>query len=144
MTAADTPAPTAAQIEEMEGLIAKATPGPWFAGEGINGVPTDTMTIWPDAKGVGALIARTGYHPVWDGWFQQAHDDAALIVAAVNALPALLAAAKRATAMEKALRPFAEYARDTERRSAPDDQLMPTTKFKRGDFRAALAAMVAP
>jgi len=92
---------------ELTALIEKATSGPWFAGGSINfpkgnGDDQWLMKIWPDQYAVGGLIARTGHDP-FSGWDEQAADDAALIVAAVNALPALLAERE---ALRKALEPF--------------------------------------
>jgi hypothetical protein len=39
---------------------------------------------------IGAIIARCGPQQPWQGWYEQPAHDAALIVAAINALPELL------------------------------------------------------
>jgi hypothetical protein len=44
---------------------------------------------------IGAIIARCGPQQPWQGWYEQPAHDAALIVAAINALPGLIESAKR-------------------------------------------------
>ena len=64
----------------------KATPGPWEARD------DDAELLVTDTNGMD--ICRVDYAPFEDG----RHEDAALIVAAVNALPALLDIAQAAQA----------------------------------------------
>lgn len=92
---------------DTEGLylaMLAATPGPWYAGHNKLGDPQGPMSIWPDPSMVGAVIARCGPQGMSQGWFEQPAKDAALIVAAVNALPELLAENER---LREALTPFA-------------------------------------
>jgi hypothetical protein len=82
-------------MEDLKKLLAAATPGPWHVGHNELGDPQGPMSIWPDTSMVGAVIARCGPQRMSQGWFEQPAKDAALIVAAVNALPELLAEVER-------------------------------------------------
>jgi len=82
-------------MEDLKKLLAAATPGPWYVGHNKLGDDQGPMSIWPDVNMVGALIARCGPQQPWQGWYEQPTHDAALIVAAVNALPELLAKLER-------------------------------------------------
>lgn len=72
---------------ELRALLAKATPTPW-----LQGAYDMSAILWSyetHRNGYAKQIATTGPKEDWRGASQQA-DDAALIVAAVNALPTLL------------------------------------------------------
>jgi NADPH-dependent ferric siderophore reductase len=77
-------------MEDLKKLLAAATPGPWYVGHNELGDAQGPMSIWPDANMIGAIIARCGPQQPWQGWYEQPAHDAALIVAAINALPELL------------------------------------------------------
>ena len=84
---------TMSNLDELERLLEAATPGPWGVGEGDD--PPYPIITTPNGHG---MVAET-----WGGQdVEHGHADAALIVAAVNSLPALIAAARRAEALEKA------------------------------------------
>src|SRR5574337_159683 len=68
-----------ATIAELEALMAQATPGPWAVREGTYAV----------------------HQPEFECWIPADKNDAALIVATVNALPALIAAARERDRLEK-------------------------------------------
>jgi hypothetical protein len=78
-------------LDELERLLKAGTPGPWHVGHNELGDAQGPMSIWPDANMIGAIIARCGPQQPWQGWYEQPAHDAALIVAAINALPGLLA-----------------------------------------------------
>jgi hypothetical protein len=82
-------------MEDLKKLLAAATPGPWYVGHNKLGDDQGPMSIWPDANMIGAIIARCGPQQPWQGWYEQPAHDAALIVAAINALPELLAKLER-------------------------------------------------
>jgi len=88
--------------DELERLIKSGTPLPWMKG-GVR-----TKQLIEDAISVGQDEFRVAYLPIGKTHNEQAGAlaDAALIVAAVNALPELLAMVKR---LEEALEPFAEF-----------------------------------
>ena len=75
-------------IAALAGLRAKATPGPWY-------VPADEPCNITNSMEEGACVAGCDF-------LEGAHD-AALIAAAVNALPALLALARRGLEVEGAV-----------------------------------------
>jgi hypothetical protein len=72
------------EIERLRALLAEATPGPWLTG--IGRFSANALA----AERPGLLLAEV--HTALDGdWiFAERHQEAALIAAAVNALPALL------------------------------------------------------
>jgi hypothetical protein len=90
------------KLEELERLLKAATPGPW-RNDGYG-------TIVQEGVEVGSI--RRGYPPepsalahLSDGEYIQnpnAEEDAALIVAAINALPELVAEIKRLQVYERA------------------------------------------
>ncbi len=86
------------RIAELERLLAEATPGPWVADFESE---DDGSGVWNiDGPGGSNVVTTGGY----DGWFKGGVEeaaDAALIVAAVDALPALLAELNRAWAAVK-------------------------------------------
>ena len=82
-------------LDELERLLKAGTPGPWHVGHNELGDAQGPMSVWPDANMVGAIIARCGPQQPWQGWYEQPAHDAALIVAAINALPGLLESARR-------------------------------------------------
>lgn len=88
-------------LDKLKELLEKATPLPWRQGA------YDMSQIAVDgelhANGFSKKIATTGAKEDWRGVVRQA-DDAALIVAAVNSLPALIAKAERVDALMVALR----------------------------------------
>lgn len=73
--------PNNVNIVELRALMAKATPGPWE-------VIADSLDVW-------AVNERVSAYP-WAYKTDRGRANAALIVAAINALPELLAAAERA------------------------------------------------
>lgn len=68
-----------ATIAELEALMAQATPGPWAVREGTYAV----------------------HQPEFECWIPADKNDAALIVAAINALPQLIAAARERDDLQK-------------------------------------------
>lgn len=93
---------------ELKRLMEEATPGPWFTfanGHCVGGTPTDGS-----AGGVAmcSMAARTP---------QEVQANAALVVAAVNALPALLA---RVEELERALKAIAKEQSATTATEAAD------------------------
>lgn len=79
---------TGVDCEALRALLAKATPGPWECGRGIQYEPVTTVYC-DDSLGSAVATCRL-QHTVAISREQQAAN-AALIAAAVNALPALLA-----------------------------------------------------
>lgn len=73
-------------IEELQGLLAKATPGPWSTHL------VDDTTIMSPAREVATTCdsSQTDREDGYDIEYEQMEADAALIVAMRNALPALL------------------------------------------------------
>lgn len=67
---------------ELVRLAEAATPGPWYRGHNENGCAQGEMSVWPDAKMIGAIIAQCGHQAPWAGWFEQPAKDAAFIAAA--------------------------------------------------------------
>lgn len=67
---------------ELERLADAATAGPWYRGHNENGTAQGEMSVWPDAKMIGGIIARCGHQAPWAGWFEQPAKDAAFIAAA--------------------------------------------------------------
>jgi NADPH-dependent ferric siderophore reductase len=121
-------------LDELKRLLKAGTPGPWHVGHSELGDDQGPMSIWPDANMVGALIARCGPQQPWQGWYEQPAHDAALIVAAINALPELLDRVER---LEAALKPFTLVG-DNE--SVGDMEIW-TYAFYVGDIRRARAAL---
>ena len=79
---------TEEQIREIEGLLARATPGPWTLGDEYPQTSVDRDWCSIDGQDWGAfarVAVRLDREPNAEG-----EANAALIVAAVNALPALL------------------------------------------------------
>jgi hypothetical protein len=95
-------------LDELERLLKAGTPGPWHVGHNELGDAQGPMSIWPDANMIGAIIARCGPQQPWQGWYEQPAHDAALIVAAINALPGLIERAQRAERLEAALQEIAD------------------------------------
>lgn len=83
---------------ELERLADAATPGPWYRGHNENGCAQGEMSVWPDAKMIGAIIAKCGHQAPWAGWFEQPAKDAAFIAAANPSVIKRLIAALRASA----------------------------------------------
>lgn len=81
-----TSAPLPETIADLRELLAKVTPGPWKA-EG---------SIYEHM--IAEIVGRRGIAQVWST--PTGYDDARLIVAAINALPALLTAAARGVESE--------------------------------------------
>lgn len=80
------------KIEELRGLLAKATPGPWSTH-----LVDDTTIISPDREvGTTCDSSQTERDDGYNIEYERMEADAAFIVAAVNALPALLDLAARA------------------------------------------------
>ena len=67
---------------ELARLAEAATPGPWYRGHNENGCAQGEMSVWPDAKMIGAIIAQCGHQAPWAGRFEQPAKDAAFIAAA--------------------------------------------------------------
>jgi hypothetical protein len=86
-------------LEELEKLLKAGTPGPWEK-SGVR-----TKCIIEDAISIGADGLAYIYLPIGKTHNEQAGalNDAALIVAAINALPGLLESARRVEKLEAAL-----------------------------------------
>lgn len=84
------------QLTEIEKLLAQATPGPWRHMAGVK-------WSWIDAPGVGRWVADTHVPDNSKRYPAQEEANAALIVALVNAAPALLSAAREGEKMRVAL-----------------------------------------
>lgn len=132
-------------LSRLRGLAEAATPGPWHRGAGENGDPQDPMKVWPDERGVGGLIARTGYQAPWDGWFQQPAADAAFIAAANPEV--VISLINQVEALRAALAPFAACADELDGNEdvprAPDGEW---AKFRllTDDYRLARQALSTP
>ncbi len=118
---------TAIDLEGLRALLEKATPGPWrdrkirYGGYSIDSelMCMNGLRAW---FSIGNVYARDDAEKLMsEGAMGDAKDDVALIVAAVNALPALLDAIQAAAEREKgleteieglraALGPFAKFA----------------------------------
>lgn len=85
---------TAAEIASLRALMAKATPEPWEPDR--NGTYGKYIRTVPDAKGRYHIVGRFDYA-------DRAPHDHDFILAAVNALPALMAAAEDAAKLRAAL-----------------------------------------
>lgn len=98
-------------IDELRGLMAKATPGPWKVSE--TGATIRASHVYDPLGGLPRLCTTRitfGY----DGNADQRAIDYALIVAAVNALPALLATlAEAERALEGAAAAIGDWSRPT-------------------------------
>ena len=88
-------------LAELERLLAEATPGPWQADEA-------TQTGQRATVAFPVVLSESTGEILLEGDFG-GDTDAALIVAAVNALPFLLAEVRKANAMREALRYLAEW-----------------------------------
>jgi hypothetical protein len=111
------------KLDELEGLLKAATPGPWWV-QAAEDSPKDISHIWRAApnpatykggrsKSWIATVLKSEYH---GDVVSVAPEDAALIVAAINALPELVAMAKeldaaRAELAEERLRRLRAEAR---------------------------------
>ena len=87
------------QWAELERLAKAATDGPWFRGHNENGSAQGEMSVWPDARMNGEVIATTGSQMPWEGWFSQPAKDAAFIAAANPSTVLKLIAAARANSV---------------------------------------------
>lgn len=81
-------------VTELTELEAQATPGPWRAAENRHPNTDGSPWGWLDARPNPTRVTWSGFH---------AQKDAALIAAARNTLPALLAAAAERDALESQL-----------------------------------------
>jgi hypothetical protein len=82
-------------LEELEKLLAEATPsGDWSI---------DENTIWSNDRGVPVAEVRIGAPTWYKGPKLPYASNAALIVAAINALPGLLESARRVEELQAAL-----------------------------------------
>lgn len=82
--------------DKLKRLAEAATQGPWFQGHNDDGDKQGLMSVWPDDRMTGAIIAQCGPHMPWDGWFEQADRDAAYIASAnPQAILALIAENER-------------------------------------------------
>ena len=132
--------------DELEKLLADATPLPWRQGQ------PDSRKVhphWRDSdgndrddclhkNGWAKTIATVGKEEGdWRDALRQ-HADAALIVAAVNALPELLAKVKR---LEEALKPFAAVGGRVSADTNDERHIWPIGGITAGDFRRARAAL---
>ena len=137
-------------MEDLKKLLAAATPGPWKIERGkrcIQGPDTrdgDPLVL-TSMMGGATKWSHSPYSEYCVPGMKEGDANAALIVAAVNALPELLAKVKR---LEAALRPFAEIAQyDIGNSEANDDLFRPMMFNNRGPlltvgmFRRARAAL---
>lgn len=135
---AATPPLTPDQIAELERLEKAATKGPWYQtgspwfqdGSGVLAGSPDphVAPLIVDCESwAGEREEQQRDHP--DAELADPDDDAALIAAMRNALPALLAEVRRArearAEVREALRPFAELANERELGDAYADDYMP-------------------
>ena len=101
--------PVAVDVAALRALLERATPGPWQTSAVRSradirlGRDTSTFGIGPDGDALAVVFHddKTGHGYI----------DGRLIVAAVNALPALLATAERLAVVEAALEPFVRHGR---------------------------------
>ena len=131
---------TPGRIKELRAVIAKATPGPWFAGDANNGEIAGVFYA-NRKKAVGYCVDDDS-------------DNATAIVQSVNAIPSCLdtieAQAARIVELEAALEPFADVAaHDISDDEADEDIFRPMSTQKIavaplltvGHLRAARAAL---
>lgn len=145
---------TAALVAKLRGLMEKATPGPWVAhgwfypgmikGDVFakDSATADEATpicrvVAPTPKNASRKSPLCELHAIAD---RNSHEsavqaNAALIVAAINALPALLALAEDAARLRAALEPFADIGIGTN----PD--YAPPVRLRRDVIVAARAAL---
>jgi len=109
--------PMTPELEELKRLLAEATPGPWEK-SGVR-----TKCIIEDAISIGADGLSYIYLPIGKTHNEQAGAlaDAALIVAAVNALPGLIARVEEMEAELEAARVHA-WLDDELQEKAPSDE----------------------
>ena len=119
-------------LDELERLLKAGTPGPWWI-----------ATMAPEYVYAGSReVARCYKLPDTKGALPS--DNAALIVAAINALPGLIESVRRVRELEAALAPFAEQADEYDARGgemAADDEQSDRPTFQVSDFRTARAAL---
>lgn len=103
--------------DHLRKLVERATPGPWAQGEG-SGQGATTYVYEVDGAGQQHSAIAACFLEGVDRAYTARCANAALIVAAVNALPSLLDTTeeaerlrKRVAELEEGLRPFAEIAR---------------------------------
>ena len=96
------------KVAELERLLAEATPGPW------TWLREDTPPAPGFRFGGEGALNESGY--------AFSAQDAALLVAAVNALPFLIAEARKAETLREALRRIAEFGEERSF-SFPADQM---------------------
>jgi hypothetical protein len=86
-------------LDELENLLKAGTPRPWFL-SGVrfkmNGSDWHGVMSYNEAKKQDDNVCLVGYDPRTG----EGHADAALIVAAINALPGLLESARRVEKLE--------------------------------------------
>jgi hypothetical protein len=90
-------------LDELERLLKAGTPRPWTEQGGGIGKFVEGRYEWSDIADVAILPDRDAA----DG---EGRANAALIVAAINALPGLIESARRVEEMRAALKPFAQMA----------------------------------
>jgi hypothetical protein len=86
-------------LEELEKLLKAGTPGPWVMATGTSPLgDTGDFDGWVEIIGGGTRTVA-----LWQADEEGDEADAALIVAAINALPGLIASARRVEEMRVAL-----------------------------------------
>jgi hypothetical protein len=116
-------------LDELEKLLAEATQGKWYRSNNMDYV-----------VGEDGPIAEC--EPI-EGYFRKHVANAALIVAAINALPGLIESARRVEEMQAALKPFAVFSEcftDVSHDDAVGARFS-TTTISVGAFRHARTAL---
>lgn len=135
-------------MDDLKKLMAEATPGPWFV-SGVrfkmNRSEWHGIMSYNEAKKQDDNVCLVGYDPRTG----EGHADARLIVAAVNALPELLALREENERLREVLAVLVEGAQLSEYESLTDDRGLSMRlcgpnflqDFTLGDFRRARAAL---
>jgi hypothetical protein len=122
------------KIDELERLLAEATQGTWGAEEEEatgRGKKWHMVAVW-----YGPVVCRTGTTDM-----PRAAEDAALIAAARNALPALLRVARAAQKWHAAQREYEAWHEDESRPASDGDGIVEEMDAAHAALSAALAAL---
>jgi hypothetical protein len=104
-----TTSPTAPDLDVLAGLMAEATPGPWEVGDRW----VYTMPVYDDDNRLSNVLGMKFADPDREmAEIRRGQANTDLIVAAVNALPALIAAARQRDALLESLAPVIDYVRE--------------------------------
>lgn len=136
-------------IDQLRGLLAKATPGPWdvwreSCPSKFDAIAelTEQVNMTEPFSGELFLLNAGGKCPAATGCGPKSEANADLITAAVNALPGLLdtieSQAREIERLREALEPFALSISP----EVPDDQLIDSVGWTARQHRAARAALI--